>query len=129
MFFFIYISFVRVKTNKIFNLKTMFKCEFAQNCVFSANKNFNSSDTEGKYASFLDQFGNDVESFSKKKFLSHSKKLVEHWRRNKYHLNKKNILLSHSRENWNALSEEDKKLHSPFQTSICEGCKPKVTYL
>ena len=46
-FFFIYISFVRVKTNKIFNLKTMFKCEFAQNCVFSANKNFNSSDTEG----------------------------------------------------------------------------------
>ena len=80
--------------------------------VFFLPTKTSTSDTEGKYASFLDQFGNDVESFSKKKFLSHSKKLVEHWRRNKYHLNKKNILLSHSRENWNALSEEDKKLHS-----------------
>ena len=107
----------------------MFKCEFAQACVFSANKSFNSCDTEGKYASFLDQFGNDVQSFSNKKFLSYSKKLVAHWRRNKYHLDKKNTLLLHSKENWNALSEEDKKLHSPFQSSVCEGCKPKVTYL
>lgn len=107
----------------------MFKCGFAQACVFSANKDFNSSDTEGKYTSFLEQFGNDDEQFSKKNFLSYSKKLMDYWRRNKYNLNKKDVLSLNSRENWNALSQEDKLLHSPHQSSLCGGCKPEVTYL
>ena len=95
---------------------------------FSANKNHNSCDTEGKYTSFLEQFGNDV-NFSKKKYLIYSKKLIEYWRRNKYSLDKKEVTRLNSKEIWNALSQEDKNLHSPFQSSVCEGCKPKVTYL
>ena len=96
-------------------MATTFQCLYAQACIFNANKNINSTDTNGKFSAFIQQFG---ETINKKDFLKYSKRFLALARARK--IKKDDIIDEYSQENWVKLSNDVRQQHSPVgNCTIC----------
>lgn len=97
-------------------MANLFQCQYIKACIFKIYKDFHSTDTTGKYESFSDQFGIDI---NKKDFIKYSKRFIEHSRKSGNNVNKANLLNTFSFEEWEKLDGSTKNMHS---LRDCAGC-------
>ena len=110
-------SMIDYLKNKMVNL---FQCQYIKACIFKVYKEFHSTDTTGKYQSFHDQFGFDL---NKKDFIKYSKRFIEYSKKSGTKINKEEILKTFSLEEWERLDQSEKCQHSLLD---CLGCQNKI---